>query len=633
MRPSRRVIAAAACATLAACAGWLSLAHAASPSVPAATPIEHLVVIFDENVSFDHYFGTYPHADNPAGEPAFTADQGTPAVDGLSNALLNNLTNPQRIDRANALTCDQDHGYADEQKAFDDGHMDQFVQVARAAGGSCAAPRGADIVMDYFDGNTVTALWNLAQHFAMSDEFYGTTFGPSTPGALNLVAGTTHGATPEIANSVENGTVIADPNPALDDCQTGSVTMTGRNIGDLMNSAGVSWGWFQGGFRPSPPAGGHATCATAHRNIGGGAVTDYSAHHEPFMYYASTANPHHLPPSSVAAIGHDDQANHQYDLLDFDAAVHAGNLPQVSFLKPAAFEDGHAGYSDPLDEQRFIARTLDELQQSSDWGSTAVVIAYDDSDGWYDHAQVVSQQSDTGQDQAICKHAPPAPGDYLGRCGPGPRLPLLVISPWVHANAVDHGALPLEQTSIIHFIEDNWLGGAQIGDQSFDQRAPSIARMFDFGSPARTDRVYLDPSTGEIVPTPPPDLGASPDFTVTAPPPTVTPSPTPRPTATPPPIRQIHPKIGLKFKRRGNKLTLSLLLTGLRPADGGITLSVRLRRKGRTVASSGVRRVRPGTVKIVIKTKHRLKKGRYTLVVRVQQARQLATVTKTLTVR
>src|SRR5215475_8200004 len=88
------------------------------------TPIKHLVVIFDENVSFDHYFGTYPNAANPTGEPSFTAKPGTPSVNGLSGVLLNNNPNgynPQRIDRSNALTCDQNHAYTPEQKAADHG--------------------------------------------------------------------------------------------------------------------------------------------------------------------------------------------------------------------------------------------------------------------------------------------------------------------------------------------------------------------------------------------------------------------------------------------------------------------------------------------------------------------------------
>ena len=77
--------------------------------------------------------------------------------------------------------------------------------------------------MGYFDGNTVTALWNYAQHFVMSDNSSGTTFGPSTPGALNLISGQTHRATSvNMADTVANGTVIADPDPCFDDCSSGT---------------------------------------------------------------------------------------------------------------------------------------------------------------------------------------------------------------------------------------------------------------------------------------------------------------------------------------------------------------------------------------------------------------------------
>ena len=131
-------------------------AHSSEGSAPTATPIQHLVVIFQENVSFDHYFATYPVAANPVGEPAFTAAARTPTVNGLSAGLLTNnpnLSNPQRLDPNQAVTSDQGHGYTQEQQAFDNGMMDKFVQ---ATGG------GASTVMDYYDGNTVTGLWNYA---------------------------------------------------------------------------------------------------------------------------------------------------------------------------------------------------------------------------------------------------------------------------------------------------------------------------------------------------------------------------------------------------------------------------------------------------------------------------------------
>ncbi|MBO0777605.1 MAG: alkaline phosphatase family protein, partial [Ktedonobacteraceae bacterium] len=474
---------------------------AASPGKQAngstTTPVKHLVVIFQENVSFDHYFGTYPNAQNPKGEPAFKARPGTPAVNGLNGALLNhnpNAANPQRLDRSQAVTCDQDHSYLDEQKAFNHGLMDKFIESV--SGGSCT---DKSIVMDYYDGNTVTAQWNYAQHFAMSDNSFNTTFGPSTPGALNLVAGQTHGATfvnPGSASDLVDGTVIGDPQPAFDDCSNReTVSMSGKNVGNLLNDKNITWGWFQGGFRPSSTANNKAVCGTAHQNIAGATVTDYIPHHEPFQYYQSTANPKHLPPTSAAMIGKTDQANHQYDLVDFWSAVNTGHMPAVSFLKAAAYQDGHAGYSDPLDEQHFLVDTLNKLQRSPDWRDTAVVIAYDDSDGWYDHVlgPIVSQSSSaqdalTGNGQCGTLKT----GSYVGRCGYGPRLPLLVISPFARENFVDHSVT--DQSSILRFVEDNWKLG-RIGDQSFDELAGSLNNMFDFQH-GRNDKLFLDPISG-----------------------------------------------------------------------------------------------------------------------------------------
>ncbi len=317
----------------------------------ATTPIQHVVVIFQENVSFDHYFATYPvAANNSKSEPSFTAAPGSPSVNGLSGPLLKNNPNsvqPFRLTRAQAVTCDQDHNYADEQKAFNAGLMNLFVETVGVGTSSCdVGGHGKGIVMGYYDGNTVTALWNYAQNFAMSDNSFGTTFGPSTPGALNLVAGQTHGATVtagSAAGNVSQGSVIGDPrpDPSLDDCTLAPprtyIKVSGTNVGDLLNAKGVTWGWFQGGFRPSKRnADGTAVCAAAHANVAGGTPSgDYIPHHEPFQYYEQTANPHHLAPTSVAMIGSTDAANHQYDLDDFFSAMAAGNMPAVSLPEGA----------------------------------------------------------------------------------------------------------------------------------------------------------------------------------------------------------------------------------------------------------------------------------------------------------
>jgi phospholipase C len=472
-----------------------------------ATPIKHLIVVFQENVSFDHYFGTYPHATNTDGQTWFPA-AGTPTVNGLTPALLAhnpNSANPQRLGPAQALTCDQDHDYTPEQKAMDHGLMDKFVQNTETS--SCSAPDyGAPgLVMDYYDGNTVTALWNYAQRFAMSDNSFDTEFGPSTPGALNLVSGQTHGATPaDDPDSTVNGSVIGDPDPAYDDCSgSDTVTVSGPNVGDLLNQNGVTWGWFQGGFRPTAAATSttKAVCGSTHNNIGGVSEKDYSPHHNPFEYYASTSNPHHVPPASVSEIGHNGQANHEYDLSDFYDALHYDQLPAVSFVKAARYQDGHPANSDPLDEQNFLVTLSNAVQNSKDWKNTAIVIAYDDSDGWYDHVMppILNPSHDTVNDALSapghCGNGTPMQG-YQDRCGYGPRLPLLVLSPYAKRNFVDSSLT--DQTSILRFVEDNWMGGSRIGNGSYDGLAGSLANMFDFDHPDKK-AYYLDPTTGQPV--------------------------------------------------------------------------------------------------------------------------------------
>ena len=302
----------------------ISLSSASSPSPAAvlpsaATPIEHVVVIFPENISFDHYFGTYPNATNPAGEPQFHALAGTPAVNGLSNGLLDdnpNEDNPKRLGPAEALTCDQNHSYTPEQEAFDDGLMNDFVQ--KTTGSGCTQSTTPDsetygpsgIVMDYYDGNTVTGLWNYAQHFSLNDNSYDDQFGPSSPGAINLVSGDTEGAEAHggASSSVVNGVLQGDGEPYFDQCSNASkplgaeglptgvtVSLSGKNIGNLMDEKDVTWGWFQGGFTPSAAENAahekRAVCGTAHKNIGGASVTDYVQHHEPFQYYESHRQP------------------------------------------------------------------------------------------------------------------------------------------------------------------------------------------------------------------------------------------------------------------------------------------------------------------------------------------------------
>ena len=525
-----------------------------------ATPIKHVVVIFDENESFDHYFGTYPYATNTDGT-AFTAKKGTPTVNGLYSKITKkngpigplltdnpNEYNPQRLTHAQALTSDQNHSYTPEQLAQDNGKMDMFVQETESSTPSAGCgieycPPG--IVMDYYDGNTVTALWNYAQYYSMSDNNWDTSYGPSTPGALNVTSGNTSGAeslfpawdttgagTPTTSSNIIAvssksglGTLYGDQDPYYDDCSDGNhasdgalAALTGQNIGDLLNASRVSWGWFQGGFAPTGTSDAPGTnqalpvCGAAHTNIGGASANDYSAHHNPFEYYASTANPAHLAPSSLAEIGYTDQANHEYDISDFSDALDGtggAKLPAVSYLKAPEYQDAHPGYSDPLDEQTFLVNTINSIEESKYWPSTAIVITYDDSDGWYDHQAptIISGSDDTAinpstntpYDTALCTSVAVTVGTANGRCSYSQRLPMVVISPYTRENYVS-GDLT-NTASVVRFIEDNWLHSERIHG-SFDKSSGSLyARggLLDFNTRPHFTPLILNPTSGAVV--------------------------------------------------------------------------------------------------------------------------------------
>ncbi len=377
--------------------------------------------------------------------------------------------------------------------------------------------------MGYYDGNTVTALWNYAQHYALNDHNFSTVFGPSTQGALNVISGQTNG----VINTVNPGssvvadgygglTAIGDADPTGDICSstTQSYSMSGKNIGDLLNTAKLTWGWFQGGFdlgivNPNGTTGCSRSTVSAYT----GTQADNSPHHQPFQYYASTINPNHARPTSVANIGTTDVANHEYDIHDFTDALAAGNMPAVSYLKAPRYQDAHASNSDPLDEQTFYVNVINAIEKSSFWPNTAIIIAYDDSDGWYDHLSNIINGSATTADflngTGVCISATaasnalpgvdPAALHAQGRCGYGPRMPLLVISPWAKKNYLD--TTVTDQASVVRFIEDVFLSSQRIGGGSADATAGSIMGMFDFSNgaaPPNPNVVQLSPTTGLV---------------------------------------------------------------------------------------------------------------------------------------
>jgi phospholipase C len=663
-----------------ASSGGSGSSNDAAAAYATTTPIKHVVVIFGENVSFDHYFGTYPYAENKPGEPQFTAAPDTPSVNGLNNSLLEanpNLNNPQRLGPDQAVTCDQNHGYGSEQAAYDAGLMDHFVQQTTGTG--CTETSFPDqgnygpngIVMDYYDGNTVTALWNYAQHFTLNDNSYSTQFGPSTPGAVNLISGNTFQAFAHNAASsgaiapagASSGTDTGDADPYYDQCSDSSagvdangnssgatISMTGSNVGDLLNRKSITWGWFQGGFTPTGTKNGAVLCGKSSLNIANSSSADYSPHHEPFQYYASTANPAHVSPSSVDNVGVSDPANtpalqavnHQYDISWFDAALKNGNMPAVSYLKAPEYEDGHAGYSDPLDEQRFIVNEVNAIEQSKDWPSTAIILAYDDSDGWYDHqaGPIIRQSQDAsdalnGPGKCGSGATPPAQN---ARCGVGPRQPLLVISPWAKQNFVDNTFT--EQASILRFVEDNW-GLGRIGNQSADSASGSLDNAFDFNpNDRRAPAIILDPNTGEVtkvirangqvstpsVTTAPSDAGSHSSSSSSAG------STGSHSVTLPKSVTVIKlPKLSLKYVRKGKH---SLVLTATTRGGSNVHTLVRARLyRGRKLVSNVAGLVKDDKVKLTLSLGRQSRGARYTIRLSIDAGGRVGSETRYVSVR
>ena len=327
--------------------------------------------------------------------------------------------------------------------------------------------------MDYYDGNTVTGLWNYAQHYSLSDNSFSSTYGPSTPGALNLVSGQTHGVVSvDPSTGTEHPKRTSDPRPVhrrLPGRQgrrhghqrprpglrrllghrphqraTPSPRCRARTSATCSTPRSVSWGWFQGGFRPSTAwdgeQGDYAKCAgTTHTNVGGAAVVDYSPHHAPFQYYKSTSNPHHLPPKNVAEIGHDGPGQPQ---LRPDRLRHGaqggqparGQLPEGRRVpgrprrllrparraalpgradQPAAEVPGVEGHRGRHRLRRLRRLVRPRVRQAVQNGSK----------------DTATGSNGKATDSPACQAGPARPAATPTAAAPAPRQPLLVISP------------------------------------------------------------------------------------------------------------------------------------------------------------------------------------------------------------
>jgi len=482
-RPLRRVLMLAVGSAIVLAAGPMAAIPAGAESDRGThSPIKHTIILYQENISFDHYFGTFGHGSN-----------GIPAGATLSHTGASGTYGPyaptQLSGATQSRTCDVDHGYADMVKMANHGAMDQFLQFGNnktvtnpssSSASTCpkfeiAAPApGAGLqalANGYYTGTAGDAnaplqnYWRLASQYTLADNFFQGVYGPSTPGAEWLVAATNN--TP------------GDPNPIGDVCDDYPASINPQNIpnlGEEASAAGTSWAWFQGGFGSCSPA-----------NPTG---TGYSAHHDPFQYFTSTADLNHTY-AMVPTFDSPNANQHQRDLsLLYDALSGTAvggtvpSLPAISWVKAPQVDDGHPAYSGPALEDAFVGDLAARIQSSPYWKDTALFIAFDETGGWWDHVA----PPDLGGPFATwvngvpnltgCQY-PGIPGAACGEAGLGPRMPVLVVSPFAQQGFVDHDLL--NTASLDQWVEWNHrLPALGVwGDR--DMNAGSLRGAFIFG--------------------------------------------------------------------------------------------------------------------------------------------------------
>jgi phospholipase C len=476
-----RVVAALLCAGFAAgcnssSGGSTPVAAATASPVPTTTPssaptlqntIKNVVVIYQENWSFDALYGSFPGANGLNNAAPATYAQ----IDKVTSAPITTL--PQPLNAAGApdpnfagvlgqpvkpyaavnyiqpsqITGDIVHRFYQEQSQIDGGKMDKFMTWSDNPG----------LLFSYFNATTLPE-GQLAAQYTLADNYFHSAFGgsflnhqwlicacsPTFPDAPAAVVATVDATGKQLALNgsgqiVQDGFVTPDgfavntsytvntPHPAGTAANRLVPNQTNPTIGDRLSAANVSWKWYSGGW----------TAALA-----GNPDPDFQFHHQPFAYYANFAD-------GTAA-----KAAHLQDETNFLSDLHNNTLPSVSFVKPLGEDNEHPGYAALQAGQAHVATLVQAIQSSPYWKNTLVIITYDENGGRWDHV------------------APPNPED---RWGPGTRAPAILVSPWVKHGFVDH--TQYETASILAFIEKQY-NVAALGTR--DAAANPFSNAFDF---------------------------------------------------------------------------------------------------------------------------------------------------------
>ena len=419
--------------------------------------VNHIVVIYQENWSFDSLYGRFPGANGISSASPESLTQvgrdGTPLAAApaplngkdpdphFSSLSLADALKPYDLGAyiaPDVRTGDIIHRFYTQQLQIDGGKMDKFVAWSDNGG----------LVMSSIDVTSFPE-GRLAQQYTLCDNFFHAAFGgsflnhiflvaaappvfPNAPAAMTAVPPGPGGqgvadkvVTPD-GYAVNTAFSVNQPHPAGADPATLVPNQTLPTIGDRLSEKGIAWAWYSGGWNDA---------------LAGHADPLFQYHHQPFIFFKSFAD------------GTEAKKLHLKDEKDFLAAVDSGSLPAVSFVKPLGPDNEHPGYAALLRGQAHVAALVNRIQSSAAWKDTVIIITYDENGGRWDHV------------------APPV----VDRWGPGARVPTIVISPFARRGYVDH--TQYDTTSILKLIDERW-GLAALGTR--DAEAGDLANALEF---------------------------------------------------------------------------------------------------------------------------------------------------------
>jgi phospholipase C len=444
-------------ALVATAGAWVALhggaeqrtASAQSVGAQGIHKIKHVVIIMQENRSFDHYFGTFPGAD------------GIPMKDGVPTVCV---PDPATGGCARPFHDSSDengggpHGQVHAAGDIDGGKMDGFLQWERARQGRCADPNNPNCgstssVMGYHDEREIPNYWAYARNFVLQDRLFEPNASWSLPQHLFMVsewsaqcvgsdAMSCHGSLQKVARPLQGGGRAGTRPPPY---QWTDLTY-------LLHKNHVSWAYYVMGGEEPDCADGEMNCAPAAQRA-----------QTPGIW-----NP--LP--GFATVHDDGELKNVTDLRAFYSAARDGTLPSVVWICPSNKYSEHPRALVSTG-QAYVTGLVNAIAKGPDWNSTAIFLTWDDWGGFYDHV------------------APP----QVDAMGYGLRVPGIVISPYAKKGFIDHQVLSHDAYN--KFIEDDFLGGARI-DPKTDGRPDSrpgvrenapqlgdLTKDFDFTEPPR----------------------------------------------------------------------------------------------------------------------------------------------------